>query len=470
MSSFLPDRPGSIAVEGVLRGEDGGRLAITGRLQLPDDNQVRLEGELTSQAGSGAFPMFARFAGRTASGATASVEHAQFTGSLTGGPVVVIPNSPVEVAAVRAPEQSTVTSAIKVTWTLAHSALLWRAARRNFVWSSDRLRAAGLAFGAIAARSADRESACRWEVDGATFEVVFQEESQAQAAHPLHFEVQGSRFVSRLTAKVPPEARSGTGLLARIAALNRTAERLLHLAGFMGGGHVVWYQRVEEAFVPVEVGPVREFHHRVAHLNPGDAPAPGDSWRAMGLSDTFARHTPAAIERLSLGEPFVSAAIDTYLLARNTRDWPGKLILFSTALESMKALWLRSQPHEGILSDAQFAGASNAVKTALKAHLTGAGVGPEVREQMYAKLRDLNRPSYASALRGMIAHWAVPMAGLTDPLAFVKTRDCLIHTGAVPNGDSQELVQQTEALERLVERVIGTWLGLPERALRAMND
>ncbi len=151
------------------------------------------------------------------------------------------------------------------------------------------------------------------------------------------------------------------------------------------------------------------------------------------------------------------------MAAVGTHDWPARLLLLSTALESLKALYLRGRDGRRASSPHQ-----REILESLRAHLRSIwkdeyGTNLE-RSLIMQRMADVFRPTYRATLEGMVRDWNVPLDGLDDPFGFIRLRNTVTHTGQVPGDNYQELADATDTLEALFERTMGCWLELPAAA------
>jgi hypothetical protein len=465
---FPPERPTAFQVEGEYRDSGGATYTVAGRLMVTANNEAQIEGRATlATAGECFAPTGGTFHGRLDDGTEIALPHARLDhmnirwGHIgSGWSTRLSALSHVDWVSQRAAHEDELDTDVTVWWTLTHSTLLWHAAKRFFSFDNDKMAALGVSPQALQhAMESPRPNPCRWNIAGIDFEIGWFEEKFAAADELTRYPVRATRFVPRARARTRFHG-SSAGLLRELERAQAMLDRLLTCVGFLQADRVLWYERTEEAEVDNPTPPpARGTVHRCARLLVGRFPeASRDSLRALKAAPLVVDHAPRMVDRFAAGEPFTPAALDAYLLARETHHWPSRLILTSTALESLKELFLRSQPQRGILPDEHWSEVQKGLEAQLKQGWKD-GYGPkQLRGPMKAKLRELNRPTYRQTLEAMVEDWGVSLDGCDDPFAFIGLRDSLVHTGQVPNDDYEALAKATTASTELFERLVAAWL------------
>ena len=468
---FPPIRPSSFQVEGAFHDRGGAGFSVDGRLTVTVDNDAVIEGGVTVATGEDfTAPTVGSFHGRLDDGihvefASAHVDQLSIRwGSIgSGWSICLSAIGHVDWVACRPEDEDVLDVDVTVWWTLTHSALLWHAAKPFFKFESDRMAAAGVT-AEVRQRAIEspRPNPCAWDIEGVRFEIGWFEEHYAVEDRVTRYPVRATRFVPRAKASTR-FCGTGAGLRDELNRIDTVLERLLACIGFLQEGRVRWYERTEDAEAShSSLSPAHVPKYRCARLLVGRFPeAALDSRRALLCAQALVAHAPTLVQRFSAGEPFTSAALDAYLLAREAQRWPSRLLLLSTALESLKELFLRTQGQRGILADDHWSGLQAALESQLKQGWKDAYGPKELRGLIKSKMRELNRPSYRQTLEAMVAAWGVALDGLTDPFGFIKLRDALVHTGQVAEADHDALGKATGTAGALFERLMAAWLQLP---------
>ncbi len=468
---FPPERPASFQVDGEYYNSGGVTYTVDGRLMVTADNEAQIEGRATlATAGEFFAPTGGTFHGRLNDGTEVELPQAHLdhinirSGQIgSGWSIRLSALSHVDWVFQRATHEDALDVDVTIWWTLTHSALLWHAAKRFFNFEQDRMAAAGVTPSALQETMAtSRPNPCSWSIAGIDLEIGWFEEKHPVTDELTRYPMRATRFVPRAKASTRFHG-SGASLIGELGRAQATLDRLLSCVGFLQADRVLWYERTEEVEVDNPTPPpARGTVHRCARLLVGRFPeASRDSRRALMAVPLVVDHAPGMVDRFAAGEPFTSAALDAYLLAGEAHHWPSRLILTSTALESLKELFLRSQPQRGILAAEHWSEVQKGLEAQLK-QVWKDDYGPkQLRGSMKAKLRELNRPTYRQTLEAMGADWGVSLDGLNDPFAFISLRDSLVHTGQVPNDDYEALAKATTAATVLFERLLAAWLQIP---------
>lgn len=467
---FPPERPASFQVEGHFHDRSGATYEVKGRLTVTADNEANIEGRAnTATTGEFAAPTRGNFQGRLDDETEVELPVAHLDrmdirwGHIgSGWSTRLSALGHVDFVSQRAANEDALDVYVTVWWTLSHSSLLWHAAKRFFTYESDRMSAAGISAEALQREIGARPNPCTWDIKGRQFEIGWFEEICTASADVASYPVRATRFVPRARASTRFRG-TGAELRAEFERIGTVLEGLLSCIGFLQAGRVHWYERTEEGCRDNPAPPpTRTFVHKVARLLIGRIPeAARDSVRARLWAKEFVTHAPTLVGRFAEGEPFTSAALDAYLLAGEAEHWPSRLLLLSTALESLKELFLRSQDQRGVLANDHWSELLAALECKLGQSWREAFGPKDVRGLIKSKMRELNRPSYRRTLEAMVAGWGVPIDDLPDPFAFIKLRDALVHTGQVPDGDYEVLAQATGTVSALFERLMAAWLEVP---------
>lgn len=466
--SILPARPVSRFVEGTYRDAGGMAIQVRGQLTLSIENQVSVDGSGTILAGGQLYtPSGGAFEGRLDDGTMVNIAHAVpgglnlRTGGIgSGRRLELAALGSVEWSRPRASHHEPIETDLVITWLITHSPLLWQTAKHFHYYPWNKLTALGLDAGRV---SPPRPNVCRWTLDSVDFEIAFHEEKFPMEDAVTHYPVSSTRYVPRVEARIS-RVLTGPQLLDEVERAQVLLGRLLSCLGFLEGAKVLGYERSEKGEVVDPTPPHRRgYVHQAVRTWLGriPEPPPDNRVRSHVNGDLFATQAETMVSRLAAGEPFTSAAVDTYLLALDSHDGPSRLLLLSTALESLKELFLRSRPQTGLVAEVHW----RAIRTGLEKHLSGSLWREEygssdLRGQMKAKMGELNRPSYKQTIQDMIGAWGVSMEGLDDPLAFIEARNLLVHTGQVRDGDYDRLARVTTVLQALFERLMAAALGL----------
>lgn len=473
-----PERPASYNVEGEYRERDGAAFRVQGRLTVSPENEAVIEGSaLLSTAG----PIFGHpagsFHGHLEDGTEIELPHAHLEqlhdrwGDIGSGKTIRLSASGhVDWTSLRAAFEEVLSVDVTISWTLTQSALLWDVAKRYFTFEQDRMSAIGLSHRDVQrAMATPSPNPCMWILDGVGFEVGYFEEKHPLADEFTRYPVRATRFVPQAIAK---SRFTGTGsqLVAELARVQSLLDRLLDVIAFLQACRMDWYERTENVEVEnPSPPPARGTVHHAARLLVGRFPGTAHDYRrARENGPRLVAHAPAMVQRFGEGEPLVSTAVDVYMLARDAHHVPSRLLLLSTAVESLKELYLRGQPERGTLSDAHWSQVQKALELHLRDVIWKDEYGEKaLRGRIKSKMRDLNRPSYRTTLDAMIDAWGVSLDGLVDPFAFIPLRDALVHTGQVPSNDNDALARATRTLETLFVRLMTGWLEGAHREARA---
>lgn len=468
---FPPSRPATFPVEGTFCDAGGATFEIEGRLEVTADNAIGIDGQIVdSTAGEFLSARGGHFRGVLGDGTKVTVPDAKIVDvNLSFGPPAsgqsarVAALSRVEITSVQAAYDDDRDVDVRVWWTLTHSTLLWHEAKRSYTHELERLHALNLSSEAISTiLNTPRPNSCLWELAGIEFEIGWYEEKYPTPDLVTRYPVRATRFVPRACARFQVHG-SNVALLAELDRAQVTLDRLLSCVSFLQRGRVLWYERTQRA-EPTQGSTSQELAqvHRTECLLPGRLPAASrESLRAMRNSGTLVRNAATMVARFAAGEPFTAAAVDVYLLACEAQHWPSKLILASTAIESLKELFLREQPHRGILEHQQWTDLERSLSEHIKRSWKEEYGEASRRGDVKAKLRELNRPSYRTTLSAMAAAWGVSFDGVDEPFAFISARDAVVHTGHAPNHDLDALAEATLAALEVFERLMSAWLHLP---------
>lgn len=471
MTTLLPKRPASLPIEGTYEDRGGATYGVRGRVLVTEDNDLVVEGTTTTiSAGEFGAPTGGTFRGRLEDGSEIVLAHAGLDnmnirwGNLGAGwDLRIVGLGQADWILQEAGHEDATETSLRIDWTITHSPLLWNAAKRFFNFELDKMAAVGLSPSDVQeAIRKPRPNACSWTINDFECEVGFFEEKRPVPDAVTNYPVTGSRFVPRIKVSAQPASRTGQDVLDRLDEAQRVVDALLGCVGFLGGTAVHWYERHEQAETsPPQGARSPTVQHRAARLRLRRFPDPGPSQsrRARALAPVLPKQAVAMVERYRAGAPFTEASIDAYLLARQTPHWPSKLLLLSTALESLKELFLLHQPQRGILDDDHWKAVRRGLEAHLKKELWKVEYGDKtVRGQVKAKMGELNRPSYRQTIEAMVGACGVSLDGLEDPFAFISVRDSVVHTGQVPEGDYECLAVAVNTLEALFERLMGAWL------------
>lgn len=277
----------------------------------------------------------------------------------------------------------------------------------------------------------------------------------------------------RLRIATPLEA--GEPVVSVIEEAEELGEAILKILGFFSRHRLDWYAQA------IRVGKPEYHSHNLPqyartryrvwttmqHTSP-------DERRAMLRVETVKTQLTTMLDRLGALKPdeqsLVDAALSSYFVAVATKDQWIRFMMLMTALESLKALYLRG---DGVSLKENCSNADLVtLKEILKCTIKKTGIVNDKlrRDRMYAKLGELQRPPFRAALKAMLKAWNVESCDLRiKDFKFIKVRDTMVHQGTIPEEfDWIEFRRVTDDLEQLIERVfckgvlgLGDLPGLP---------
>lgn len=361
---------------------------------------------------------------------------------------------------------------VYVEWLLSHSNVVVGAGKLERTYDLATLRDLGVDLSTMQQQSAARPDSLSWEWEGKriSFRVKHEKIAEIETQEPTYTFVTERKYLRPYAfcrwSTTPEQADDD------LRRVEKRVDTLLRCISYFEGYRVSWEQKTIK--VRATGRTIREVIHRRALVTPSRPVSNMNKTPASSRnSQEPARILGVMADHYDKNPELVDAAIESVLLAKQTNVGTTRFLLFATAVESLKALYLRVDNKkltcdgEHLLPpNKEFKKLAKDIRELIRNHQGVREKGEHISEMLKKKVPELNRPPYQSVLAGACQQWSVkvddlwPRQGSEEQrFGFVPIRDKLIHTGQID--DWTLFLQELWKIERFVTRLFAGVFGLP---------
>ncbi|HJY80073.1 MAG TPA: hypothetical protein VKK81_03195 [Candidatus Binatia bacterium] len=360
---------------------------------------------------------------------------------------------------------------VRVEWMLFHSNIVVSVGKLERIYDLEMLQDLGVDPDTMQKRFAAQPDSLSWEWEGKSisFRVKHAEIAEIETQEPTY------TFVAERKYRRPYAFCRWSTTLVQVdddmRRVEKRVETLLRCISYLEGYPISWEQKTVEIRVADKA--VRRTIHRRALI------VPSRSVSNMNKASAFTRSSPEPARILKVmadhydeNPELVEAVIESVLLGKEADVGTTRFLLFATAVESLKALYLCIHGEEltcdgeHLLPSNQFRKLAKDIRRVIRDHQAVQQKSERVSEMLSKKVPELNRPSYQSVLAAACQQWSVKVDDLwprqgdqEQHFGFVPIRDKLIHTGQID--DWTLFFQELWKIERFVTRLFAGVFGLP---------
>jgi len=300
-----------------------------------------------------------------------------------------------------------------------------------------------------------------FDVDGLRVGAARREVVVSGPENPLGYRQRSTEFRPLLYTRLVSADLSTWEMHAHIHNVQSLMESALRALSFFAGHTVAWLTREESLRVEDPDGKKGTAHSSTTFAL-GELPARsmdrGVHYRT--LAPVVARNMDSIVAKYLRGESHLDSAISSYLRSSKLAI-VAEFIFLSTALETLKDLYVQDGAVTTLVDKSVFAPVARDIRAALDHGLQTHELEARVLQQLRSKIGGLNRQSLTDLVLALCRDWGVELADLggSDTVrAIVRYRNSLMHSSGRASLDSHRAYRTTRQLKALVERIIANRL------------